>query len=554
MPMNRDIQVDDNPKSYGRKGQSWSPAFVEYMKFIVLHPNYSGMPDAVKKDGKIQWEAPSNRSSGQYKETHHKRRDWWRGRAAAVGISEAEDKWISRVAKSIHPTGEKPCKRCGMTLRIAFVYPAHHFINRCVKMFGADMIPDAFEEVGAYVRRVVDTRGPESMRNFSKLFKTKKKTPPKIGEDLDAWLEWIEETYVPSEPSLLSPGVMSNAPDRFEGFHSFNICCRGKADTGRHKANMQGYATDRRVFEYWSEGNWIAADRMMGLIRAKFANHPCADGGEGPPSADHIGPLSLGFAHQPEFRLLSKSANSAKNNRMTHWDVDFLRRKEERGFPVVSWYAAPIWNLLKGRVTNEETALRLSKIMRDNQRQAMRFLAQLRDKGHAGFLASLLELEYADINIEFDGLEIIDFVTSYRELQCSARETKYAAEQKSRRLRIGFEALRSYSSKSNRHFKEVDAPMVGVNLEHAHQALRNAPQRLLELDKDILRVLEQPGTRILEEELRQVCRRLPKLTDEQVFLDARTHLQAAMQGVADALAAMWNDDRYVRAEFVFDGD
>lgn len=552
MPANKDIQVDDNPDSYGSKGQSWATSFIEYMKFIVLHPTYCGMPDALKGDGKIQWETPSNRSGGQYKDSHHKRRDWWRAKAAEVGISDREGQWISRTAKVIHPTGEKPCKRCGQVLRIAYVYPNAHFISRAVNLFEDDMRPDELEEVGLYVRRLVDTRGSQTMQSFPKLFESKAISPPALGENLDAWLEWIEETYVPSEPALLSPGVMSNPPDRFDGFHSFNLCCRGKADTGRHKSNMQFYATDRRVFEYWSEGNWIAADRMMGLVRAKFAEHTCADGGEGPPSADHIGPLSLGFAHRPEFRLLSKSANSSKNNRMTFWDVTYLREQEARGIPIVSWYAAPIWNSLKTRVIDEETALRLSKVMRDNQRQAMSFLALLRDEGHVSFLASLLELEFADFSAEFDGLEIVNFVTSYRALRGSARATKYAAEQKSRRVRIGFEALRSYSVKANRHFKQLNSAAIDLNLELAHQNLSSAPERLLELDKEILGILDQPGAFILEEALREVCTRLPKLADEQVFIAARTHLQAAMQGVAAALTALWDDERYVRSESPFD--
>ena len=392
-------QIDDDPNSYGSKGQSWNETFVEYMKFIVLHPNYEGMPDAIKDDGKIQWEAPSNRSGGQYRDTHHRRRDWWRAKASQLGIDIREDKWISRTAKTIHPTGEKPCKRCGRVMLIAYVYPCATLVKRCAKEFGDDLAPEPLEAIGDYVQRLVDTIGVSTLRKLPRMLKTKASTPPNHGEDLDRWLEWIEEVYVSSEPSMLSPGAMSNAPDRFDGFHSFNRCCRGEADTGRHSDNMKSYSTDRRVFEYWSEGNWIAADRMMGIVRAKYHDHPSADGGDGPPSADHIGPLSLGFSHRPEFRLLSKSANSAKNNRMSLWDFEYLCRREDEGEPVASWYARPIWQALRHLVVNEETAGRLSKVMRDNQRQAISFLADIRSHGHATFLASLLELEYADFDV-----------------------------------------------------------------------------------------------------------------------------------------------------------
>jgi Alw26I/Eco31I/Esp3I family type II restriction endonuclease len=545
-------QIDDDPNSYGSKGQSWNATFVEYMTSIVLHPNYSGMPDAVKDDGKIQWEAPSNRSGGKYKDTHHRRRDWWRAKATEIGIDVLRDKWISRTAKTIHPTGEKPCKRCGRVLRIAYVYPNTTLVERCAKVFGEDLVPETLEAIDEYVQRLVDSCGSAILCKLPKLLKTKTSSPPNHGEDLDRWLEWIEEVYVPSEPSLLSPGAMSNAPDRFDGFHSFNRCCRGEADTGRHTQNMKSYSTDRRVFEYWSSGNWIAADRMMGIVRARYSDHLSADGGEGPPSADHIGPLSLGFTHRPEFRLLSKAANSAKNNRMSFWDVEYLRCREVGGTLVVSWYARPIWQALRDLVVDEETALRLSKVMRDNQRQAISFLGQIRNHGHAAFLASLLELGYADFDVRFEELVIEDFVTKYGALICSHRTTKYATEQKARRLRIGFEALRSYAIKSNRHYTPIRSTGVERELRLANESLARAENDIQVLNREIIAVLDQPSTSTHEEALRRLSVKVPRIEDVQSFVQAKHHLEEAMSAVAAELAGMWSDERYVRAEFAFD--
>ena len=68
--MPRSVEIIEDPSAYGSKGQSWNPDFVAYMVEIATHPIYAGMPDAVKDDGKIQWEAPSNRSGGQYQDTH----------------------------------------------------------------------------------------------------------------------------------------------------------------------------------------------------------------------------------------------------------------------------------------------------------------------------------------------------------------------------------------------------------------------------------------------------------------------------------------------------
>lgn len=550
MPLDAD-SVDDDPESYGSKGQAWNADFVAYMKFIVLHPNYAGMPDAVKDDGKIQWEAPSNRSGGRYKDTHHKRRDWWRSKAAAIGVSVAEDQWISRAAKTIHPTGQKPCKRCGTVLRLACVYPSKNFTARCTSVFGPELTPEPLEAIDDYVSRLVQSAGPEVFAALPLVLETASSpTPPSLGS-LSEWLRWLKEKYIPSEPVLLSPGAMSNAPDRFDGFHSFNRCCRGVADTGRHAANLKSYTTDRRVFEYWSEGNWIAADRMMGVIKSQFGDQPTADGGDGPPTADHIGPLSLGFTHRPEFRLLSKAANSAKNNRMSLRDVEHLRERERAGEQVVSWYAQPVWDLLKHRVTNDETALRLSKIMRDNQRQAIGFLAALRLKGHATFLASLLELNHADFDVDFEDLRIENFVTRC-ELTMSPRGTKYAAEQKARRLRVGFEALAKYASKKNRHFKAIVTPKIEASLDSAFASLRSRSRKLQLFDAAILGLVEKAGTKKAEESLREICGKVPRLEAVPRFVLAKTHLRDAMKGVAAALAAMWNDERYVREEFAFD--
>ncbi len=543
-------EVDDNPKSYGSRGQSWNPAFVEYMKSIVLHPNFDGMPDAVKPDGKIQWEAPSNRSDGAYQNTHHHRREWWRAKATEVGV-ELRGEWISRVAKKIHPTGLKPCKRCGRSLRIAYAYPSAHLIRRATSIFGVEMVPDKLEEIGAYVDRLVDQLGTEALDRMPELLRTGDVQPPDLGRDLDAWQVWIEDTYISTEPSLLSPGAMSNAPDRFDGFHSFNRCCRGHADSGRHAEKLRSYTTDRRVFEYWSEGDWIAADRMMGLVRARFMDHACADGGNSA-TADHIGPLSLGFLHRPEFRLLSKAANSAKNNRMTMWDVDFLVRREADGIRVASWYAEPIWNALKANVLDDETALRLSKIMRDNQRSAMMALARFFESGHVTFLATLLNLHFADSMVEFVNPVITDFITTFDSVSRVPRSTRYASEQKARRVRVGFEALRAYAARSNRHLMTVEDPAFDLELERALAALRNAPQEILEMNERLLSTLQGGSEGAQEEELRSLSAAIPALAEVPVFVGAMRHLEAAMEVAARNLAPLWNDNRYVRAEFSFD--
>ena len=54
---------------------------------------------------------------------------------------------------------------------------------------------------------------------------------------------------------------MGNPPDRLDGFHSYNRCCRGTSDKGRFKENLKRYGDDRRAYENWSDGPAIANER-----------------------------------------------------------------------------------------------------------------------------------------------------------------------------------------------------------------------------------------------------------------------------------------------------
>lgn len=534
--------INGNPAIYGSKGQNWHANFVAYMVGIVNHSTYADMPDAVKPDGKIQWEAPSNRKSGEYQHTHQKRRDWWANKATAIGISPKSDKWISQTAKRIHPFGNKPCKFCGNYMRIAYCYP-NGFLIRRVKAIFQDYKVDKLMEVSALVTDLFEIYGDPSFAKFYNLFKGEAITIPTDLDSVIKWTDWLEQSLIPSESSLLSPGAMSNPPDRFDGFHSFNLCCRRKADTGRHDVNMRSYTTDRRVFEFWSDGNWVAADRMMGLVSSKFRNYACYDGGKGPATADHIGPLSLGFCHMPTFRLLSKRANSAKNNRMTKADVDWLIHAEESGEQVASWHSEALWNLRKSFVCSNENASRLSKLMRDGQRNAMFMLSNFHKAGNLSFLASLLHLGYAQQNFEFINLRVEESLTVYDDINDKKRINKYPLEQMARRIRVGFEAMSLYSEKENRHCY----PMFGES-EHRSLlstiALLSESQELRILDKKIENCLKSENA--IDGLLRELAPELLALNRIPGIVAAHRQAKDIMSAVAVKISAMWDNERYVR--------
>ncbi|MDB4698601.1 Alw26I/Eco31I/Esp3I family type II restriction endonuclease [Candidatus Latescibacteria bacterium] len=539
-------------KSYGSRGQTWHPDFISYMELIANHEVYKGMPDVFTDDGRIQWEAPSNRSSGRFKDTHHKRRDWWRNKAREVGIDTTRDKWISQTAKRIHPTGSKPCKRCGQLMEIRYAYVGKLLVKRLDKLDYIDNVlgdrNDPYEHILDLVNRLFEQFGDTFLQDLPQLLKTKNIIPPEMGTNIDDWIEWIGSQYIPSEPSLLSPGAMSNAPDRFDGFHSFNLCHRSKADTGRHEANLKSYTTDRRVFEYWTSGDWIAADRLMGQIRSVLSSESCANGHPGPCTADHIGPISLGFTHRPEFQLLCRECNSAKNNRMTLRDVSHLKDVELLGEKISSWHSKALWDLRKNDVVNDETALRLSKLLRDNRHSLMSILNKVAERGYYTFLATFLELSWAEYNLTFENLRSEDHITKYDSIQRIKRESKYATEQKARRCRIAFESLIEYFSKQNRNAFIIATSQIDDHVKIAISELGLSSKSIKDIDHELSSVLAMPSTDRKDLLFRGVVGKLPSKNPDN-FEKANKHLEKAMALIARELSRMWNDERYVRFEY-----
>lgn len=540
-------------QQYGSRGQSWHPDFIRYMEFIANHETYGGMPDAFNEENKIQWEAPSNRRSGKYKDTHHKRREWWRKKAVSISISPESAKWISRTARQVHPTLKKPCKRCGRVMELRYVYPSSTLLKRLIKMGYVDeSFPlEPFERIADLVTRLVEVFGDSVFSNLPDLLQTSEIAPPNLEASLPDWLNWIEREYVPQEPSILSPGAMSNAPDRFDGFHSFNQCCRSSADKGRSQSNLKAYTTDRRVFEYWTEGNWIAADRLMGRVRADFSSESCFNGHPGPCSADHIGPLSLGFTHRPEFQLLCKPCNSAKNNRMSPREVVHLRKVEADGETVISWHSQALWDLRKNDVLDQETALRLSKILRDNRHTLMSVLQRIADAGHFTFLATFLELEYAEQKVEFVNLHVENHITQFERISYLPRETKYVEEQKARRCRIAFESLRDYFRKGTRNAYVVTTSQIESEIVNTLGFLKRSSSAIQELDKQISKLLSSSSEVPGEKSFHTIVERIPREYPVN-FVEAKKRIVVVMQLAAVELSNQWDSDRYVRGELNLD--
>jgi len=523
------------------------PIFQEYTEFISRHPNYAGMPDLRFEDGSIQWEAPSNRLSGQFKDTHKRRLGWWKVKAESLGLDTSKTSWISNCAKIIHPTRKKPCKHCGRVMDIHYIYPSKILASRISSLpfVSKSFVVDPLEDIETLLRRLHSSFGDRILGTLPFLLKAKSISFPEGLKTLDEWIAWINQTYVEFEPSTLSPGAMSNAPDRLDGFHSFNRCCREKVDKGRSVENLRSYTTDRRTFEFWVGGDWIAADRVMGWVRSHSQGKElvCANGHFRPVSADHVGPVSLGFNHRPSFRLLCDECNSARGNRMTLDDVTFLMQAEKLGEEVVSWYAKPIWDARKKSVIDDETAGRLSKMLRDNRHLSIGFLADLTNQKFYTFLCSLLSLNYANFDFEFSTIAVRNHVVYPVGGKALKRETMYAGEQKVRRMRVAFSSLLEYVQKEQRNASVAQSEDSKVDLTSVTSVLAHESVDARRLDQLIDEALRNGK----EDALRDLLPSIEKLIkNDPVFGEARKKLIAIMQEIASVLSKQWDSDRYVR--------
>lgn len=531
-------------------------AFLQYEEEIVSNQAYDGMPDLRHEDGSIQWEAPSNRGAGEFQFSHDKRYQWWVQKAAEIGISTDEDKWISKVAKQIHPTKLHPCKVCGRIMDIRYCYLSANFIKRVQKLPFYDGAIEMSEitHILDFISAFVDIYGGSAYAALPGLLKCSQvKQFPQLPNDLSAWNSWIAENYIPKEPSMLGPGAMSNPPDRLDGFHTYNRCCRHKADKGRSKENLASYSTDRRAFENWSDGNWITANKLMGYINsnADMKQQHCANDGNGqkhprPCSADHIGPISLGFCHRPEFQLLCTPCNSAKNNRMYFSDVQHLINIEQSDIEIVTWYAKPIWDNCKSQVTDKESALRLSRVMRDNRNVAMLLLHFFMENNEYLFLLSLLNLQYADFEYSIipESIKIHKQIVTV-DFSQKTSTLKYVNIQKTRKIRVAFSALDEYSKKENRNGYVYTNTQIEDLKSEALKLLKSTDSFHAELNQQLISALsEDAPENAIDSFLSKID--YNSISSYPVFTQVKNLLKQVMTLVAAELASKWDGPRYAR--------
>lgn len=416
------------------------PNGLKYQEHIANHPNYKGMPLKRKNDETIKWVATIKTKGGK------ERVEFWEQKRQELEIEAnhvLEPGFRQKVAFANHPTKIHICFFSGSELYIDYRYPSPNRIDLLNKAYDQDL---KYYDLDIYetTNLLFDVDG---CRRFCNIFKINKEF-----NNVDELLGILKEDYVDVEYSpFVSPGVMSNSPDRFDGYHSYNNDVRAITDTGRYKDNLKKYTQDRRVYEMWSGGDWKMADRLY----ATFVKNGV--------SPDHIGPMSLGFAHRPKFQPMTANENSAKGNRMTLSDVQILIDDEKNGDEVITWHSKYIWDKLKDKINNDTEALKLSGLMRKNLHHVLIVFSMINERGHSAFLEQFLNPDFSYFDYEFKGFN--PETGEYEEVVSKKLEGQNQKNNVERYFRIAFEKLVEYADKDNRRNKiwESDAISKKVN-------------------------------------------------------------------------------------------
>lgn len=165
-------------------------------------------------------------------------------------------------------------------------------------------------------------------------------------------------------------------------------------------------------------------------------------------SADHIGPISLGFCHSTHFAPMCSSCNSSKNNRFSKTDVDTLIALENKGEQVISWHSKYIWDILKNNINNDAEAQKASSVMAKCHQNILNILAIIHKKTGNEFLMRYLHPEFSMMDYRFENFDLnnLSKVTVIE----TPIDSKNKRNNQERYVRIAFESLEDFIAKQNR--------------------------------------------------------------------------------------------------------
>ena len=456
-----------NQKTNSRQIRDYHPNYVNYMKKIITHPNYSGMPmknalsiDPTLDELKSNWVAFKKSPIGQ------ERIEWWDEKRKKFNIKK-ETGWNTATVKQNFPFETRPCQICGNYLSIHYIYPNQNLLKKLNKISG---IKEKFLSYDLSIVDIIDI--VEKLPDGLNQLKIISKIPDSVSKDSKSYSKFILTHKI----SHLSAGAWGNPPDRLDGFHSYNNCCRPTQDTGRSKENLSKYGDDRRAYENWSDGDYKTASWLM----KEFTKIGY--------SADHIGPISQGFAHRPNFAAMSLKDNITKRDRLGLEDLAMLLEDEKKE-PVMSWHTIHVWDLLKLKPTKEQEANTLGQILRKNVHNVLNTLSIFKNKGFEDFLTSFLHPEFAFYEPKFTKIDIETRTYEYERIKGDKQQYQNHAK---RIVRISLDSLDDYNDKDNRNVKLWKGIEISNKIELIIKYLKNNESKLAkhELDK-LLQIFAQ---------------------------------------------------------------
>ena len=407
--------------------RKWHPNFIRYMNYIISHPNYKGLP-IEKSNNSYGWIAPAKGEIGKL------RKEWANNKARELGI-KIEPGCYQKVMFTIHPTKIKTCQICGKEMSIEYIYLNKNFanyLNDKYPFLDANELTSIFDVINKLKKHGIQEN------ECIKLLRTKFNIEKDIN-NIDKLIIECSQKCMEGKCKNLGPGCMSNFPDRFDGYHTYNRCCRSTNDTGRSADNLRTYGKDRRAYEYWSDGNIQAANKFMYSDFFKGA------------SADHVGPISLGFIHDSRvLRKMSSGDNSSKRDRLLYNDVKKLEEIEKlNDMCVISWYSVMIWEFIKNHLSETSNMEKYRSMLKENMSYYMETLWIIKHKcgklGEKFLIETLLQPKYECFKYDYEFNELGQIISMKERKITEATNKEF-----DRYVRVSLQSLDDYHDKENR--------------------------------------------------------------------------------------------------------
>jgi Alw26I/Eco31I/Esp3I family type II restriction endonuclease len=460
-----------------RQERKLNQAFIDYMEAIVAHKNYKGLPIERKSDGSLLWVTTSDSKIGKARKT------WAEEKAKAMSL-KIQPGVYADVCRKIHPTKEHVCKICGSKMSIYYLYPSATFVKSLKARFGVDF--SECDHICDIWDNLLKSRVPEA--DIINFMRQKFKLNPQVEYSKKSIIEACEHECRKNGKKYLGPGVMSNFPDRYDGFHTYNRCCRSSQDKGRSKDNMKSYTKDRRAFEYWSDGNIHAANMFMGS--SFFKNT----------SADHIGAISLGFIHDPRYlEPMTSSANSTKRDRLLYEDIIKILAVEKRTktYPM-SWYSKTLWEYIKSNFENNKD--KIDSVYRDMLKQNMAdymfllnaIINKCGDDGKKFLFEQFIEPKYKCFSYDYEFDEHGNIIK-----QTFRNFTERSKNEMARFSRISFESVQDYNEKGNRHILQDLTEKEQAKLAEICESIKAGEKNYPVAFKNLQSLIEEIQQRII---------------------------------------------------------